>query len=483
MQVLISEQQLRLIIKEQTGMGGGDYAAKYLIEQEDTQTVEYPAPWGGNFAIPADSYDVKLWDANDSRLGYFIDRVDGKYTTDRNGQYLIKGRLAPSEAYMQSILPSGTLRRFTTRSDNFKWFLILKFADNGLIPNKDYFREDPKNPNKYIAFNPSTYIHTSTWTSVKNWFAEHWVDIAIIVGAVLVGGIAGAIYAGTVGSTVAGAEAFNLLGWSMTNQAFVAYLGEAAVWSGSAAYNFSKGNNGSGAIDLFFGIVLPALHGVGIAKWGIRATDEVIESTAAKVVGKTPQELEALMTKPAAEGGLSTAEKQFVQDASSLPKQSVTQMTNELTAKANANIKAKGTNITKNPTLARVKNIVETSKVGAYLKEKWYRWLPTMFAHDMVFIHLVQSISKKFGIVDKMTIEKMAKAAANAKTEPEKTKFYQDAKTIVEKSGSLDELKKNTDDYLERTYVSKSGNKMNSDDEMKRQMDSLMNNTPNNNQQ
>ena len=432
-------------LNEQTGMPGGNggaLAAQYLNGDLDTKTTEYPTPWGSTILIPADSINIKTWEANDTRLGYYLDRVGKEYTKDSNGNYLIKGKIAPSEAYMQAILPTGTLRTFTTKKDNIKWFLVLKNTDKGWFPNQNYFRDDPKNPNKFLAYNPSDYITKAFTTSVKEWATEHWVDIVIIVAAAITGGLTGIAYGAIVGTEAAGAEAFNLLGWRMTEKAFAAYLGEAGVWTGRAAWEAYDGKYGSAGIDMFFGLILPGLHGVGISKWGIRADDAVINSTAAKVLGKTPQELEELIAKSTAEGGLTDAEKQLVQEASQLSKESIEGMTKELIKTANANIKAKAVDLTKNPILKQAKEIIETSKVGAFVKKYWFTWLPTILGHDLIFLHLIDSVAKKFGIIDKGTVDIMVNGYNNAKTEVEKQKYVNQASTILQKSGSKEEYEK-----------------------------------------
>lgn len=426
-------------LSEQTGMPGGNggaYAAAYLNGDLDTKTTDYPTPWGDAITIPADSL-IKLWDENDSRLEYYIDRANGQYTKDADGSYLMKNKKAPSELYMRQILPSGSLRNFTTKKDNINWFIVLRNEGKGWFPNQNYFKVDPTNPNKYLSFDPSDYITISFTTKAKNWVTDHWVDLAIIVAASITGGLAGVALEAAVGSVEAGAEAFNILGWQMTNRAFAAYLGEAGVWTGRAAWEAYDGKYGSAAIDMLFGLILPGLHGVGISKWGIKANDAVIESTAKKVLGKTPQELEALMSKPAAEGGLESAEKKLVQDVSNLPKESIENMTKELTTKANANIKAKGINLTKNKILSKASDLIQKSKVGAFLKKQWYTWIPTIFAHDMVFINLVDKIAQRFGIINKITIEQMAEMYKNNPGKAQKM-----IEMSLQNSNSADEFQK-----------------------------------------
>ena len=450
MKILISEQQLRYIILEQPesrfaprGMTDSENVKALSGDVErtndNTPIVEYPAPWGGNIQIPKDSTNIVLWTNNDDRLRWYGVR------TGTNGQLILgnEGLTAPSEEYMRQILPTGTLKNFVTKRDNKKWYTILSNNNKGWSVKRNYFTSDPKDPKHNIAYNPETYIHVSVSTIIKVWFEEHWVEIAIIVAAALTGAIAGAIYAGTVvgvGAEIAAAEAFNILGWQMTNRAFVAYLAEAGVWTGSAIYNFNKGETGSGYIDLFFGIILPALHGIGLSKWGIKATDEVIVSTATKVVGKTPQELEMLMTKSTAEGGLNSAEKQLVENVSKLPKETIENMAKDLVGKANANIKAKGIKITTNKVIAQASELIQKSKVGAFLKKKWYRWLPTVFVHDMIFINLINNVAEHFGIINQSVITKMAEGYSNLKTPEEKEKFITKTKEVLEKTNNLQEF-------------------------------------------
>lgn len=447
MKIVISEQQLRYIISEQPesrfvpkGMTDSEnvkaLSGGYERTNEDTPIVEYPAPWRGNIQIPKDSTNIVLWSDNDDRLKWYGVRKEP------NGRMVLgnEGLTAPSEEYMRQILPTNTLKNFVTTKDNKKWYLIITNDGKGWKVKQNYFSSDPKNPKKAIAYNPETYIYVSVSTIIKTWFEEHWVDIAIIVVASLTGSIVGAIFGRIVGAQVAGAEMFNVLGWQMTNRAFAAYLGEAGVWMGSAAWNAYKGNNASAAIDMFFGLILPGLHGVGLLKWGIKATDEVIVSTATKVVGKTPQELEMLMTKSTAEGGLNSLEKELVETASKLPKETIENMTKDLMAKANANIKSKGINLAKNKVIVQVSELLQKSKVGAFLRKKWYTWVPTVLVHDMFFIHLVNKINEHFGIINQSVITKMAEGYSKLKTDEEKEMFMTKTNKVLEKTNNLQEF-------------------------------------------
>lgn len=446
MKILISEQQLRYIILEQPesrftprGMTDGEnvkaLSSGYERTNDDTPAVEYPAPWG-NIQIPEDSTNIVLWADNDDRLKWFGARMGS------NNNLILgnEGKSAPSEEYMRQILPTNTLKNFVTKKDNKKWYLILSNDGKNWKVKQNYFSTDPKNPKKAIAYNPETYIYVSVSTKIKTWFEEHWVDIAIIVAASLTGSIVGAIFGRVVGAQIAGAEMFNVLGWQMTNRAFAAYLGEAGVWAGSAAWNLYKGNDASAAIDMFFGLILPGLHGVGLLKWGIKATDEVIASTAAKVIGKTPQELEMLMTKSTAEGGLNSLEKEFVESVSKLPKETIEKMTKDLLSKANANIKSKGINLAKNKVIAQASELLQKSKVGAFLRKKWYTWIPTVLVHDMFFINLVNKINEHFGIINQSVITKMAEGYSNLKTPEEKEKFMTKASELLQKTNNIQEF-------------------------------------------
>ena len=456
LRVIITEQELKRIISEQPdsrfaprGMSSKEnmdaLSGASRTEREDTPVVEHPAPWGGDFQIPADSTNIVLWTDNDDRLKWYGARKS------ENGQLILgnRGLIAPSEEYMRRILPTGSLKNFVTKVDNKRWYTIITNDGKGWVVKRNYFSVDPNDPNKNIAYNPEKYIHVNVSTLIKTWFEEHWVEIAIILAASLVGIIGGAVFAATYGAEVAGAELFNILGWRMTNQAFAAYLAEAHVWVGSAIVNFDKGENGSGALDLFFGVVLPALHGVGLSKWGIEVSEEVVVSTSSKVVGKTPKELQEMIMKSEAEGGLTAAEKKLVQDASKLDKETFGKMTNELMNKANANLKGKEIKVASNKVLSKVETLIKNSKgaqmfrkstVGAYLKKKWYRWIPTVLAHDMIFIHIVDNVAKRFGLINESIIKELTVGYSKLKTPEEKNKFMDKASEVLKTTNNIQEF-------------------------------------------
>lgn len=226
----------------------------------------------------------------------------------------------------------------------------------------------------------------------------------------------------------------------MTNRAFAAYLAEAGVWEASAIIKLDKGENGSAVIDLFFGLVLPAIHGVGLANWGIRASDEVVVSTATKVAGKTPEELQLLMSKSTTEGGLNALEKQYVENVSKLPKETMANMTKSVIGKANAFIKQKGVKILNNPVIKQTVELVQKSSVGAYVKQKWYRWIPTVFAHDMVFIHIVDNIAKRFGLINESVIKELTVGYSQLKTPQDKQKFMDKASEVLKTTNNMQEF-------------------------------------------
>ena len=433
-------------LKEQ-GMPGGNFGmlgAQYANGEFDTPTIEHVTPWNDKILIPKDSYNVVLYKENELRVnswGYDKDEKGG-FKKDAYGNFLLLGEVAPTESELRQMLPTGTLRQFTTKQDNERWHLVLKFDKEKyrwyLLPSY-YGRKSSK------YYDQGKYVHVSFNTKARNWFSEHWVDIAIVIGAAVAGALTGGLALWVYGIEVAGAEAFSVLGWSLTNRALAAWAGEALVWTASATWKAVDGKYGESAIDAFFGFILPGLHGIGLSRWGIKVTDEVIGSTAAKVFGKSATEIDLLMYKSVAEGGFNQAEKQFVTSVSKLPKESINGMTKELIAKADAKIAAKGgLNSVKESTkqvLAQVAEKFETSKIGAFVRKRWYTYLPVVLAHDMVFIHLIHDIATKFGVVDKGTVDMLAKKYNEAKTEIEKKKVADDARIILEKSGKIEEFK------------------------------------------
>jgi hypothetical protein len=440
-------------LKEQTGMPGGNggmLAAQYANGEFDTPTIEYTTPWLDKILIPKDSYNVVLYKENELRVrnwGYEKDEK-GNFKKDAYGNFLLMGQVAPTESELRELLPTGTLRQFTTKKDNEKWYVTLKFNEEE-GPNKYRWFVQPAyfGRNSGKQYDQSEYVNVSFNTKARNWFSEHWVDIAIVLGAAIAGALTGGAAFLVYGAEVAGAEAFSVLGWSLTNRALAAYAGEALVWTASATWKFTEGKYGESAIDAFFGFILPGLHGIGISRWGIKVTDEVIGSTASKVFGKTAAEIDLLMYKPIAEGGFNQAEKEFVKNVAKLPKESINGMTKELIAKADAKIAAKGgANSMKESTkqvFAKVAEKLETSKVGAFVRKKWYTYLPVVLAHDMIFIHLVHDIATKFGIVDKGTVDMLANKYNEAKTDIEKKKVADETRVILEKSGKLKEFEDN----------------------------------------
>jgi hypothetical protein len=441
-------------LKEQSALYGNGMTLSTAMQQaeldKDTPTIEHVTPWNEKILIPKDSYNVVLYKENELRVknwGYDKDEKGG-FKKDAYGNFLLMGEVAPTESELRQILPTGTLRQFTTKQDNEKWHLMLRFnEEEGANKYRWYVLPAYYGRNSKKQYDQSKYVNVSFNTQVSNWFSEHWVDIAIVLGAAIAGALTGGAAFLIYGAEVAGAEAFSVLGWSMTNRALAAYLGEALVWTGSATWKAYDGKYGESAVDAFFGFILPGLHGIGISRWGIKVTDEVIGSTAAKVFGKTTAEIDLLMYKPVVEGGFNQAEKQFVTSVSKLPKESINGMTKELIAKADAKIAAKGgANSMKESTkkvLAQVAEKLETSTVGAFVRKRWYTYLPVVLAHDMVFIHLVHDIATKFGIVDKGTVDMLANKYNEAKTEIEKKKIADDARIILEKSGKLKEFEDN----------------------------------------
>lgn len=401
-------------LKEQEAIGRGSWGVKpdnlnSLPADVDTPIKKYKTPWQGEIEIPADSA-VLLYKQDDDLVSAFAEKnPDGTVVKDKEGYILMAadGRRCPSQAVLRSILPIGTLRTFVTKKDNIQWGVLLGGSGNRWNIYPDYYIKNPNQTEEgkvnYIAYNPANYLHVSFGTTVKRFAEEHWVDLAIIVAAIVTGGVFGAAAVGMLGSELAATEAFSLLGWSVTNRALAVYVGEALVWVGRGGYQMANGKPGAGGIDMAFGILFPALHGIGLSKWGIDVTDDVIKSTAQKVMGKTVQEVEMLSEISLEKGGLTQAEKMFVRDAGYLSPKAYKEMVLKVTEKVKL-----GKNGPK--ALKKVQEVIRNSKLGALLRKNWYTWVPTVLAHDFYFISLLEKLETAVGMVDKESIDMVSKA-------------------------------------------------------------------------
>lgn len=449
-------------LKEQEAIGRGSWGVKpkelnSLPSGGDTPIKVHKTPWGGEIEIPADSPFTLYKEEDDLVYAFAQKNPDGTVVKDKEGYIILSsnGSRSPSQAVLHSICPAGTLRTFITKEDGRQWTVLLGRQGKNWFLYPDYYIKNTVQSSEdkidYIAYNPATYLHVSFGTMVMRFAEEHWVDLAIIVAALVTGGVFGAALVGTVGTELAAAEAFNLLGWSVTNRAFAVYLGEAMVWVGRGTYQALVNDKpASGAIDMAFGILFPALHGIGLSKWGLKVTDEVIESTAKKVMGKTVQEVEMLGEMSLEKGGLSESEKIFIRDAGYLSPKSYKEMILNLVDKAKTNLAKNGGKVAR-----KTEEIIRNSKLGALLRKKWYTWVPTVLAHDFYFIGLLEKIENAVGVVDKESIDIVSEAY---KKNPVKT-----AQAIAESTKNSKDLPSFKIQFAEKFKTDETNAKFDSD--------------------
>ena len=376
----------------------------------DTPVDTYKTPWNTSISIPKNCEDILLYSNNESIAPRFADKDEnGNPKMTEDGQYIMSGYLAPQESYFHLILPEGTLRQFKTIPDGKMYGILL---DPSKLPNwrpmQGYFARESNGG--YTSYNPDTYIQTSYITEVGHWLDDHWADLLVLLAASLTGYFAGLAALGVLGTELAGATAFSFYGWAPTNQAVFALLGEAHIWVGRGIYQIFNGKKESGVMDLIFGLVLPAAHGLGIAQWGVDV--KVVESTAIKVAGKTSEEVSEIATKSLEEGGFTNAEKEYYGKVSEASEETIEEITKKVIDKAVDNLKKEGklsANSTLKEILVKANKVVRTSNIGAFLRRKWYTWVPTTLAHDLPFLSLIGEIEKKFGVVDEVTINEISK--------------------------------------------------------------------------
>ena len=341
--------------------------------------------------IPKESEYV-MWKNTDDRKKIFFKTWVG---TSRMSEI-------PDENTLKQILPNGTLRYFYT-PDGISWGCILSHTEG----KKDWVFRGYKNKKSNTFYDYKKYVKEPipksltddpSWIDyIENYFETHdWVkEILWIVGAALAGALTGGIGAALVLEGALASE-LSLLGIRVSTRLLAAYLGEAAVWSTKAGIEFSEGKNVSGAIDLFFGFVLPIMHETYLAKvFGNGVTRNEITLLGNKLMGKSPDEIKNLYLKSAAEGGLKDSEKKLFKKIMTTPLEKWKEGVVETVEGASSKLVSSG----KDPSQT-LWEIMSKNNINIFKEMSWYKKIPVTLVHDLAFILLIKKISDKFGIVD-----------------------------------------------------------------------------------
>lgn len=317
----------------------------------------------------------------------------------------------PNEENFNSKFPPATLRAFVTPDGKFFTTKLIR-DENNERPNiwnfLWYFDENgkPYNQSDYVKMEiPKDYVSPTTyWQKTVRWFEENWDELLWIAGAIVAGILTGGVADVLLGS-VAAAEAFTMMGISVSWRALAIYIAEAGVWSTKGLINIANGNKNAGVTDLVFGFLLPAVHGIGINRWGVRISQADAVALETKLVGKTTQEVSELLTKSVAEGGLTASEKAAFKEVVTLPPKAIEDQTRAVLTEINNRLIAAG----KNPiSVAEKAGIIAKGsfqELGAILKKNWYGRLPTYLLHDMIFLGIFNKLCIAFGLCDDPTEE------------------------------------------------------------------------------
>ena len=156
-----------------------------------------------------------------------------------------------------------------------------------------------------------------------------------------------------------------------------------------------------------------------------------------KLIGKSSSELEELWIKSAAEGGLTTAEKKIVQKVLTIPAKKWEEALVPIYKDASAKLIERGLNPKK-----VMNNLV--LKAGGFLTKSWYTKIPTYLVHDIPFLHLVDSIAKKFGVnnVSKELTEKIGQGYEDAKKNGKGDDYIEKSVNIIKQSKDINEFEK-----------------------------------------
>lgn len=347
------------------------------------------------------------------------------------------------------IIKVGSVLRFQT-PDNviYKTELDNKSLPNNVTwpefyavdakPNDWYFKGYVGSNNKYYD-SPSAPEH-STLESIGHWLKNNWEELVWIICAVIAGVLTGGLADIALGAAVASESLFTVAGINVSTRALMAYLGEAGVWSAKAVL---EDDVESAEVDLIFGFVLPLCHGFWASKLGFGGiTESQVNKLAIKVMGKTPEELEALWKLSVEKGGLTKLEKRIFKRAITIPKEKWSDAMKSVMEQAGKNLKSKGINPT-----SKMQELLWKS--SDFVSKTWYKRialrLPVMLVHDLATIHLIESILKKFGIEnepEKLNVEDLGKIIEQSKKEGKEDNIIKNLHEVLSTSKDVVEFNK-----------------------------------------
>lgn len=196
----------------------------------DTPTKKYSTFWGTEMEIPTDgSVSVYLWTDDKPRGLQFKGAYgDGDYIfwprkkVDPNTKQVVDvPELAPDEEWLKSKFPTNSIRSIRTKKDNRHYGPILRknittktniygytqSVDDEWNVQPAYYAQVG---DKYYAYKPEDYIHTTITTKTIEFVKENWPVIAevtlSIAAGVLTGGqsfVVQALIQGGIGATFA----------------------------------------------------------------------------------------------------------------------------------------------------------------------------------------------------------------------------------------------------------------------------------------
>jgi len=409
-----------------------DYYSRQDDWNEKYKAIKIPQnlKGGDELAVPKNT-KVNYWQPNDSRVQSFFKDWEGS----------IWAKYIPKEKDLEQVLPDGTARNFFIFEEK-KWYYsrIKRIGGNEYGPWKlNWYYDTEGNPYDPKKFAEGLVDDRGFLERAWEWIKNNWKSIAEellwAVAAVIVGALTGGIGAEAVYGVRAGMVVATILGRAITYRALWRYLGEAGVWTIKGMINIANGKEESGAIDLLFGLLLPAVHGLGINSWGLKVTEEEALSLATKLVGKTEAEVMELLTKSVAEGGLSNADKKIFRQLLELNPQKVTEQTKAVFREINNRLIESG----KDPrTVAELSGLVSKESIqalGDYIHARWFRRLPAYFIHDMVAINYFKKIFAAFGLEDEPDMDAFQDAMFKAyQTAPDKNEFIKQTTEIINNS-------------------------------------------------
>jgi hypothetical protein len=367
------------------------------------QSVKLKTPSGGNVLV---KYDDKVTFANESPSTYniksypgfmlWVDKSKGGQGNDRTDAWV------PKDLHFL-IQPDSVVKIKTSDGKVYRANYQNSYLES-IKSWEDFYSLMPK-PNTwsfswYYDNEGNAYVEDRG--SVGNFVRDHeeafklllWIGGAIIAG-ILTGGLADLL----IGTELVAAEAFTVLNYNVTTRALAIYLGEAGVWSTKAMIELNEGDEKGALVDFLFAFVLPLCH-ASYFKLGINATEKEVAALGQKLIGKSEKEIEQLMTKGIKEGGLSQQEKQLFKRILSIKPEKFKEEMVKVFEDASQKLESRGLK----PSTVMQKSLNSAQgtviKTGGLLSKTWLTKTLGVFAHDIALINLVESIAKKFGVIE-----------------------------------------------------------------------------------